>query len=76
MSDYQMDIKGDINSIEYSNIYEYLSIIDTNDKFTITFRENNNSSVKIINSMLEDNNFYIEDCGIRENGEYYIKARR
>lgn len=76
MSDYQMDIKGDINSTEYSNIYEYLSIIDTNDKFTITFRENNNSSVRIINSMLEDNNFYIEDSGIKENGEYYIKARR
>ena len=33
MSDYRMDIQGSIGLSEYSNIYDYLCIVDKNDKF-------------------------------------------
>lgn len=76
MSDYKMDIKGQIGLSEYSNIYDYLGIVDNNDKFTITFDKNNNCDVNIISSMLRDSEFYICDEGYDTEGNYFIKANK
>ena len=51
MSDYKMDIKGTIGLSEYSNIHDYLGVVDRDDSFTITLKENSNQEINIINSM-------------------------
>ena len=37
MSDYRMEIKGQIGLSDYSNIYDYLGIVEDDDVFTIKF---------------------------------------
>ena len=76
MSDYRMDIQGSIGLSEYSNIYDYLCIVDKTDKFTISINEENNDSIDTINSILKDNNFIIDKNGYDKNGKYYINAHR
>ncbi|MGG7179440.1 hypothetical protein ACQPU1_17880 [Clostridium paraputrificum] len=74
MSDYRMDIKGDIGLSEYSNIYDYLGIVDENDRFTITLDKGNNHEINIINSMLKDGRFCILEEGYDNIGNYFINA--
>lgn len=76
MSDYRMDIKGSIGLSEYSNIYDYLNIVDKNDKFTITINKNNEREISIISSMLRDSSFSIAEEGYNNYGDYYINAYR
>lgn len=74
MSYYRMDIKGDIGLNEYSNINDYLCIVDKNDKFTIVLDNINNKDIGVINSMLENNSFSVCDRGYNNHGSYYINA--
>ena len=74
MSDYRMDIKGDIGLSEYSNIYDYLGIVDENDRFTITLDKGNSHEINIINSMLKDSSFCIFEEGYDKIGNYCINA--
>lgn len=74
MSDYRMDIKGSIGLSEYSNIYDYLNIVDKNDKFTVTINKNNEREISIISSMLRDSSFSIAEEGYNNYGDYYINA--
>lgn len=74
LSDYRMDIKGSIGLNEYSNIYDYLGIVDNDDKFTITLNKGNEQEINIINSMLRSNKFYIYEEGYNNYGEYHINA--
>ena len=75
MSDYRMDIKGSMELSDYSNIYDYLNIVDKDDKFTITIDNNNNDfNIDIINSMLIDSSFNIDSQGFDKEGKYCIKA--
>ena len=37
MSQYKLDIKGEINLSDYSNISDYIELIDLNDSFTVVF---------------------------------------
>lgn len=76
MSDYKMDIKGEIGLSEYSNISDYLGIVDCNDDFTITFDKENNSDINIITSILRESEFYIREEGYTEDGKYYINAHK
>ena len=40
MSDYRMDIDGSIGLSDYSNIHDYLGVVDIDDNFTITLKNN------------------------------------
>ena len=53
MSDYRMEIKGQIGLSDYSNIYDYLGIVEDEDVFTIKFDNSNKHDIDIINSMLK-----------------------
>lgn len=59
MSDYSMDINGNIELSDYSNIFDYLNIIDKDDNFVIRIDRNNKDDIELINSMLQDNKFNI-----------------
>lgn len=76
MSDYKMDIRGSIGLSEYSNIYDYLCIVDKEDKFTISIDDKSGENIKAIASMLYDNNFIIDEEGYDVAEKYYIKVHK
>ena len=76
MPDYKMDINGDLGLSEYSNIYDYMGVVDKNDKFTITLKDNNEKNINMITSMLKDSNFSILEEGLNNVGCYYINANK
>ena len=74
MSDYKMEIKGSIDLSDYSNIYDYIGVVDTKDNFTITLNAASKENIDIISSMLEGSNFMINEQGQDALGNYYINA--
>ncbi|SCK04645.1 Uncharacterised protein [uncultured Clostridium sp.] len=76
MSDYKMDIRGALGLGEYSDIHDYMGIVDKNDNFTITLDTKNKQHINIITSMLKENNFNILEEGISSGGDYYITANK
>lgn len=76
MSDYRMDIKGIIGLSDYSNIYDYIGVVDQQDNFTITLDNIEKDNINIICSMLSDNKFIIYDQGYDMNGRYFINAHK
>lgn len=74
MSDYRMEIKGEIGLSDYSNIYDYLGIVENDDQFTIKFDNSSRHDIDIINSMLRDNCFNIREEGYDKVGNYYINT--
>lgn len=74
MSDYRMEIKGQIGLSDYSNIYDYLGIVEDNDEFTIKFDSSNQHDIEIINSMLRGNSFDVKEEGYDSVGNYYINT--
>ncbi|MGL5087299.1 MAG: hypothetical protein ACRC68_16555 [Clostridium sp.] len=76
MPNYKMDIKGELGLSEYSNIFDYMGVVDSEDTFTITLEKNKKEDLKMITSMLHGNNFEITKCGVGEDGEYYISANK
>ena len=76
MSDYKMDIRGSLGLGEYSDIHDYMGIVDKNDSFTITLDTSNKQHINIITSMLKENNFDILEQGISSGGDYYITANK
>ena len=76
MPDYIMDIRGKLGLSEYSDIYDYMGIVDKNDNFTITLDSSNRQNLNIITSMLRESNFFILEEGINQSGDYYISANK
>jgi predicted transcriptional regulator len=76
MSEYRLDIVGDINLSDYSSIHDYMEIIQRNDKFTITSKMKNSEEVEILCEMLVSNYFAIIQQGGKENGQYSITSQK
>ena len=76
MSDYSMDISGNIGLSDYSNIFDYLNIIEKDDNFVVRIDKNNGGDIDIITSMLRENNFIINYTQYDSLGNYYISANR
>ena len=76
MSDYSMDISGSIELSDYSNIFDYLNIIDKDDNFVIRINKENQGDIDVINSMLQDNKFIINYTQYDDFGNYCISANK
>lgn len=76
MPDYKMDIKGTLGLSEYSNIYDYMGVVDKDDNFTIVLDNENKKDINIIESMLKDSDFIIINQGYTEKGDYFISASK
>lgn len=76
MPDYRMDINGDLGLSEYSNIFDYMGVVDSKDNFKITLNNVQKENINIITSMLKDSKFSILNEGIDTNGNYYIDANK
>lgn len=75
MSQYKLDIKGEINLSDYSNISDYMELIDQNDSFTVVFDSVNDEEVNIICSLLQEKKFSIYSK-TKDNGKVYLSAIR
>ncbi|MCI6693616.1 MULTISPECIES: hypothetical protein [unclassified Clostridium] len=76
MPDYRMNINGQLGLSEYSNIFDYMSLVDTNDNFTITLDNVEKDNINIITSMLKDSKFSIVEEGIDTDGKYHINVNK
>ena len=76
MPDYKMNINGQLGLSEYSNIFDYMSVVDSKDNFTITLDNVQRENISIITSMLKDSKFSISNEGIDDSGKYYINANK
>lgn len=76
MPNYKMDIKGELGLSEYSNIFDYMGVVDSEDTFTITLDQIKSEDLNIVTSMLKGNNFKIVNESEGTNGHYYISANK
>ena len=76
MPDYRMNVNGQLGLSAYSNIFDYMSVVDTNDNFTITLDNVERENINIITSMLKDSKFSILNEGIDTEGKYYITVNK
>lgn len=76
MPNYKMNISGNLGLSEYSNIVDYMGVVDNNDNFTITIDKLPKQDISIITSILKDSNFSIKEEGINVDGKYYINANK
>lgn len=76
MSDYSMDISGNMGLSDYSNIFDYLNIIEKDDNFIIKIDKNNKGDIDMITSMLKGNKFIINYTQYDDLGNYYISANK
>lgn len=74
MSEYKMEIRGEIGLSDYSNIYDYIGVVDTTDNFTIMLDASQIDNLNIICSMLKDKKFNIISQGQDPQGNYFINA--
>ena len=47
MPDYKMDIRGKLGLSEYSDIHDYMGIVEKNDNFTITLDNSKSLILKV-----------------------------
>ena len=55
-----MEIRGKMNLSDYSNIYDYIAIVQRNDDFSICTISLDNEDINMICSMLKELNFIIK----------------
>ena len=72
MSHYTMEVSGTIGLSDYSNIYDYIDVVDTNDKFSIYLNEVTEDNISMICSFLYDKDFQIIKQGRDAEGKYLI----
>ena len=75
MSEYRLDINGNMELSDYSSIQDYMRIIGAEDKVTISMKDNG-SETKIICNMLKRENFNIQSVEEHKDGKYYIKVSK
>lgn len=76
MPNYKMDIKGNLGLSEYSNIFDYMGVVDSDDTFTISLEKIKKEDLNMITSMLKGNNFEIINESVGKDGDYYISVNK
>lgn len=76
MSDYRMDIGGNISLSDYSAIDDYMGVICENDNLTIVIEGSNNGNFKVIENILERNKIVVRDMKEKKDGKCYISAHK
>lgn len=63
-----------MNLMDYSNIYDYIGIVESTDDFLIAAKKLDIEDINIICSMLREKNFSIRHKNFDKNGDCMIKA--
>lgn len=74
MSNYKMNIFGEIKLSDYSYIHDYMAIVEPEDNFQIELNNVNEEDEKVICSILYNDKFDILDKGNPTEGEYSIRV--
>lgn len=76
MSEYRLEISGSVQLSDYSSIYDYMKLVDEDDKLTVTMDAENADNFELLIRVLQDNNFIVATKGGHDDGRYYISAVR
>lgn len=76
MSQYRLDVMGEIGLSDYSNISDYFELVDSDDKFTITFDRVSPENINIVCSMLQEKRFSIYTKEEQKDGKVYLSVGR
>lgn len=76
MSEYKMNIYGQIRLSDYSSIHDYMEIVGPLDNFHIEMSEVKEEDAKVLCNILESDKFDIVERGGRKDGKYYIHATK
>lgn len=74
MSEYKLEVNGCVTLSDYGNIYDYIGIVDTDDKFTIVIDHMDKKNIELIISALKYKNFIITYNGKNNDGKYCIES--
>ncbi len=72
MSEYSLSIKNEMDLSDYSKFYDYMNLVNDDDKVVVTLNENNKKDTKMICYMMENNNFDVSWKGGYENEQLRI----
>lgn len=76
MSEYNLNITGDVSLSDYSEIHDYMGLVGINDMFKITMENNYNNNFEAICKLLRDNGFTITSNERQQDGKYEISSLR
>lgn len=76
MSEYRMDVEGELELSDYSSIHDYIGVLGGEDKLTIVVDKKGASDMNILCSMLINESFSISSEKKEHEGKYYISARK
>ncbi|MGL4654541.1 MAG: hypothetical protein ACRCWM_01450 [Sarcina sp.] len=74
MCNYKMEIRGKMNLSDYSNVYDYIGLVEKDDDFIISARRLDKEEINMICSMLKEKNFSIRNKDFDNNGNCMIRA--
>jgi hypothetical protein len=76
MSEYRLDITGDVNLSDYTNIHDYINLVDGDDILAISLNSVRPDQIGIITSMLESKNFEVSSKGGHHGNRYVLFATK
>ena len=76
MSEYKLEIMGEIDLSTYSHIHDYMAIVGENDKVIITVQNGKRENIDILCSLLKNDNFNINSQESDMNYKTYISASK
>ncbi|MDT8719424.1 hypothetical protein IAI10_22490 [Clostridium sp. 19966] len=76
MSKYKLQVTGNIQLGDYSDINDYIDIVDAKDEFLLSFDGVDNENVQLICKILKNKNFLIRSEITDKEGKIYIQAEK
>jgi uncharacterized protein YebE (UPF0316 family) len=74
MSEYRLDVEGELELSDYSSIHDYIGVIEGEDKLTIVVDKKGAADRTILCSMLINECFIISSEKKECDGKYHICA--
>jgi hypothetical protein len=74
MSEYRLDVQGELELSDYSSFHDYIEVIGGEDKLTIVVDKKGGSDMDILCSMLINQRFSVSSEKREQDGKYYISA--
>lgn len=75
MSNYRLDVNGSLELSDYSDIYDYISIVDTRDEFIIRLNSVSNENFNMVCTILKERGFKIQPYAIGDD-KWEINAEK
>lgn len=74
MSEYKLEVNGNIQLGDYCSIHDYMGLVGIEDKLIVKIDGADAENYKIICNILQSDNFMVCAEEVEKNGKYYITA--